>query len=204
MTLLVGIPYAEDFNLGAAHNQFFDRLREDDWGCVVDHDVMFTTKDWYRQLIAAIQQEPEGCFSGVTNRIKCPFQIVEDGAHMKDHDMTSNRARGAKLLAQYGSDLLDVTDEIRTPSGFLMCLSKKAWRDMGGFPNGYHLMDKRTWQALRLVGRRLYILRGLYLYHWHRGGGPQAEEIAPDAPWTLQHTLPDGRVIGSTKPGTFA
>jgi hypothetical protein len=199
--ILAAIPYAEDMNLGAAHNQFMELLPEDGWGCILDHDVMFTTRDWHRQLTAAVLTKPEGCFGGVTNRIKCPFQLLDDGKHIKNHDIKYHREIGKRLLAE-PQTLLDVTDHHRTPAGFLMCLSKQAWRDAGKFPDGLHLMDKRMWEALHAVGRRIYIIQQLYLYHWHRGGGPDADPYM-EGPWAKRHVLPDGRVMGTDREGSF-
>ena len=200
--IIAAIPYSDERNLGEAHNQFMDLLPEDGWGCLLDHDVMFTTREWHRQLTEAVLLQPEGTFCAMTNRIKCPFQLLDGGAHLKNHDIKYHRALGAKLLAEKGGNLLDVTDEPRTPSGFLMCLSKRAWRDAGGFPDGLHLMDKRMWTALRLVGYHIYVIEGLYLYHWHRGGGADSDPYM-EGPWAKEHTLPDGRVIGTTREGVF-
>ena len=197
--LFAGIPFDPEKDLGRAYNFFMSTLPEDAYGVILDHDVMFTTIHWYNQITDAIQTVPGACFSGVTARIKCPFQVAEE-ADMKNHDMRYHREIGKKRLENL--DLLEVTTNDRTPSGFLICLPKQAWREMGGFPSGFHLLDKRVWQGLKLIGRRIFIIKGLYLYHWHRGGGPDSDPYV-DGPWCKQHTLPDGRVYGSTQEGTL-
>jgi len=53
-----------------------------------------------------------------------------------------------------------------------------------------------------MVGRRIYLIEGLYLYHWHRGGGADADPYM-EGPWAKIHTLPDGRLIGSPEEGRF-
>lgn len=199
--IIAAIPYSDERNLGAAHNEFMSLLPEDGWGCLLDHDVMFTTREWHRQLTDAVMRYPEGCFTAMTNRVKCPFQIVP-GVSLKTHDMWYHREIGFNVLRDAKDKIIDVTDEPRTPAGLIMLLSKQAWRDAGGFPDGLHLMDKRMWTALKLVGRRIYLITGLYLYHWHRGGGADAEPYM-EGPWAKQHTLPDGRVIGTTQDGVF-
>lgn len=192
MPLIVAmIPYADDKNLGRAHNAAMSLLPEDGWGCLLDHDVMFTTREWHRQLTRAVELYPEGTFCAMTHRIFCPFQIAPE-ANLKDHNITSQRAIGLKRLEN--TAITDVTDHERTPGGFLMCLSKQAWRDTNGFPEGFHLMDKRMWTALKMVGRRIYLIEGLYLYHWHRGGGPDADPWL-EGPPVARHVLPDGRVL---------
>ena len=196
--IITAIPYAEDMNLGGAYNTFFEMLPEDAWGCILDHDVMFTTPYWHRQLTAAVLKEPEGSFGGMASRIKCPYQLLDGGLHIKNHDIKYHRAIGEKLRLAKGDSLLDVTGFSRTPSGFLILLSKKTWRAIGGFPHGLHLLDKTIWMSVFRMGRRIFIIEGLYLYHWHRGN----QEAYMEGPWVLHHTLPDGQEI-NRKPGTF-
>jgi hypothetical protein len=47
------IPYAPSSinkNIGAVYNGFMNMISDDDWACFLDHDAMFTTLDWYKQL----------------------------------------------------------------------------------------------------------------------------------------------------------
>jgi len=181
------IPYADDRNLGRACNQAMSLLPDDGWGCILDHDVMFTTSEWHRQLSLAIRIQPEGCFAAMTNRIKCPFQQAE--VDRKNHDYAYHRSIGTRLLANEG--LLDVTDSERTPSGFLMLMSKRAWIGAGQFPEGLHYMDRMMWLALKASGRRVFIIEGLYLYHWHRGGGEPIQR----GEWVVEHQVPGGKKL---------
>lgn len=183
------IPYADDRNFGHACNEAMSMLPETGWGCILDHDVMFTTQEWHRQLSAAVTQKPEGCFGAMTNRIKCPFEQTP-GVDIKNHDYVYHRQIGQQLLTA-NEGLLDVTDNERTPAGFLMLFSKQAWREAGYFPEGLHYLDRMMWMALKMAGRRLYIIRSLYLYHWHRGAGEPIQK----GDWVVEHTLPNGRGI---------
>ena len=82
----------------------------------------------------------------------------------------------------------------------LIVLSKQAWRDAGGFAQGLHYVDRIIWKALRMTGHRIYLIQGLYVYHWHRGGLdgiPSQEGII-----THQHTVADGRKITLVNPKT--
>jgi FkbM family methyltransferase len=191
--LQASVPYADDRNLGRAYNAVMAALPEDGWAILIDHDAVFTTPEWHRQVAAAVLQYPQGCFAPVTNRIKCPFQQVPD-VDPDNHDMTYHRSVGARLMANL--TLTDVTQDERTPSGVVMVLSKAAWREAGGFPNGLHYVDRLMWEALRMVGRHTYIMQGVYVYHWHRGAG---EAFQPGA-WATGHLLPDGRAITLQKP----
>ena len=196
--IIAAIPYGDDRDLGRAHNEFMEMLPEDGWGCLLDHDVMFTTREWHRQLSAAVAEKPEGTFTCVTNRVKCPFQNVP-GISMKTHDMWYHREIGFNRLRDFGGQLRDVTGSSRTPAGLMMMMSKKAWREAGKFPSGLHYMDRTMWTALRMTGRHIYIIEGLYLYHWHRGGGDDAEPFQKGE-WVKRHNLPDGRIITWQEP----
>ena len=189
------IPYADDRNLGRAYNECMVMLPEDGWGVLVDHDAVFTNREWHRQIALAIAQHPEGAFVVRTNRIKCPYQQVV-GVDPKNHDMGYHRRWGAMLASH--TTLRDVTDD-REPGGVVMICSKKAWQDIGGFAHGLHYVD-RTWgHALKRVGRRIYLIEGVYVYHWHRGGGPNADPMQAGA-WVRQHQLPNGTVLRWKEP----
>ena len=48
------IPYTpkeHGTKIGYAYNKFMEMLpNDDDWGCFVDHDAMFTTPTWYNMI----------------------------------------------------------------------------------------------------------------------------------------------------------
>ena len=180
------IPYADDRNLGRACNECMALLSEDGWGVLLDHDAVFTTPEWHRQLTAAITQYPEGCFTVKTNRARYPYKVRAIGQN--NHDMAYHRQVGKEMLAN--QTLTDVTDE-REPNGMCIILSKQAWREVGGFAEGMHYVDRLMWMALKLTGRRIYLVEGVYMYHWHRGDGAPIQQ----GEWARRHTLADGRTI---------
>lgn len=189
--ILTMIPYADDRNYGRACNEFMECIPDDAWACVVDHDAMFTTPEWHRQLTSAAIQRPDGCFSAMTNRIKCEWQLVPD-VDVKNHDIQYHRQIGEKLLESH--KMLDVTDDPndKTPGGLIMMMSKQAWKEAGGFPQGLHYLDRIMWLALKKAKRRIFIIKGLYLYHWHRGAGEPIQK----GEWVRPHKMPNGEVIG--------
>src|SRR5262245_63566171 len=98
------IPWREDTNLGLAYNEEMERLPEGGWAVLLDHDVMFTTFEWARQIEAAIRMEPRGSFTGVTNRIFCPWQQARE-ANKENHDILYHRRVGSERLKnRYLSD----------------------------------------------------------------------------------------------------
>lgn len=174
--ILTMVPFAADMNFGRACNEAMALLPEGGWACILDHDVMFTTYGWHAQLEAAIAAEPLGSFTGTTNRIHCPWQKAAE-ASRENHDVKYHRGVGSRR-AQNRS-LLDATDAVGW-GGFLMLLSKAAWRDAGGFVDGMLCVDHQMHFALRDRGRRVYLIEGLYMYHYKRalgekyGGAPTA------------------------------
>lgn len=191
--VVTAMPYADDRNYGRACNEVMALLPDDGWAVILDHDAMFTTREWHRQITAAIVAQPRGCFTVKVNRVYCPFQRTE-GVDPQSHDVRYHRGVGQRLQAQ-GLRLRDVTDD-REPSGVVMILSKQAWREAGGFPQGLHYVDRMMWLALKHVGRRIYLIEDLYLYHWWRGDN---EGFQPGA-WAAKHRLPDGRVLALKNP----
>lgn len=173
------MPFSLDRNLGAAYNDAMALIPEDGWACFLDHDMMLTTRDWYRQLVEAIEFKPEaGLFTAVTNRIGAKWQRADE-ASRGNHDIRYHRDIGNKRLVEKRS-LLDVTDT-KGFGGVLMCLSKQAWRDAGGFADGLLCVDHSIHFGLQRAGRRIYLLESLYVYHWRRAFGDDLPDDTPRA-----------------------
>lgn len=169
MALIVTIAYDVERNLGRAYNATMERLRPGDWCCFLDHDAVFTTRDWYPQILEAIGRYPEaGLFGAVTNRIGRKTQIAPGAP--ASHDMREHRAFGAALAAKHGSTARDVTRESPI-SGVVMILSREAWEKMGQFKDGFFGVDNRAHHDVARNGMRVLLLEGLYVYHWYRADG---------------------------------
>lgn len=152
-------PYSCDYNLGAAYNKAMLSVPDDGWGCLLDHDIMFTTRTWYRQLEEAIAVQPAGSFTAGTNRIRSKWQTVA----VSGDDIGHHRRIGESMAAK--RTLLDVTDTAGW-GGVLMLVSKASWRAAGGFPDGLFCVDHLFHFALKAAGRRVWLIEGLYVYHW--------------------------------------
>jgi glycosyltransferase involved in cell wall biosynthesis len=66
------VPFAPDMNLGAAYNRAMSLIHEDDWACFCDHDMMFTTRYWHAQLMAAGYHRLIGA-----NRYRSTFTLLD-------------------------------------------------------------------------------------------------------------------------------
>lgn len=180
------MPYALDQNLGRAYNEAMARLAEEDWACFLDHDAMWTTREWYRQIDEAIRFKPEaGAFTAMTNRIYSGWQRIGD---KDNHDMVYHREFGRQRLKT--RTLLDVTDT-KGMGGVVICISKAAWRKVGEFVDGMLCVDHQMHFALRAAGLKVWLIEGLYVYHWRRANGDKLPANTPKAIGCTCHRMPD-------------
>lgn len=163
--LLPMMPYAADRNLGRAYNDAIALLPEDAWAVLLDHDSLQTTRDWFRVLAEAIAFKPEaGAFVAVTNRIDAVWQRASE-ADPNNHEDGYHCAIGKSRLTH--RTLLDITDT-KGFGGVTFALSKRAWREAGGFADGLLCVDHSIHFRLRARGYRIYLLESLYVYHRRR------------------------------------
>jgi len=179
-------PFAVDLNYGRACNDVVARLPQGSWACVMDHDMMFTTPHWYRQLQEAAAAAPLDLVGVVPNRCAAPWQRARE-VDDNNHDVAYARAAGRKRLER--RTLLDVTDTMGI-AGVAMLFSKETWAAAGGFADGLLCVDHQFHYAVRALGRRVYLHEGVYVYHWRRAFGdginqrdyPQARHRGTDEP----------------------
>lgn len=173
-SLLAMTPYAPDLNLGRAYNEAMALLPDDAWAVLMDHDIALTTREWYRQIHEAIAFRPDaGAFVAMTNRIAAPWQQI---GNQLSHDIAHHRRFGEERLKV--RTLLDIT-ETNGFGGVLFCLSKRVWREVGGFLDGLLCVDHGMHFALQRAGRRVYLMENLYVYHWRRAQGDDPSRAWP-------------------------
>jgi GT2 family glycosyltransferase len=168
VALITAIAYDVERDLGRAYNATMERLRPGDWGCFLDHDALFTTRSWYPQILEAIAANPNaGLITGMTNRIGRKTQISKGCP--TGHDIREHFAFGAAQKERYGSTVIDVTNQSPI-SGVLMALSRETWERMGRFKSGFFGVDNSAHRDVAKFAR-VFMMPGLYLYHWYRGDG---------------------------------
>ncbi len=166
--ILTTIPFSSSKNLGRAYNEVMERLRDDDWVVFLDHDAMFTTKNWHDQIVRAVQTRPDaGMLTGVANRTGNLAQRAVPAINQNDHNYARHRLHGELIRKKFGDAAVDITNRFPI-GGVVMVLSKRSWRRTGGFVDGLLCVDHRMHLAMKRAGLRVYLLRGLYLYHWRR------------------------------------
>ena len=169
-------PYRVDKNLIMAYNSFMELLPENGWAVFRDADTLFLDSFYGELIIKAIEENPDtDCFTCLTNRIYSRRQLHKE--YLGD-DIVKHREIAKKLKEKHTSSYEDFTNPNNpTPlSGMLFILSKSSWKKIGGFKEykpGYSKIlgvDYRLHLDLFENGFKTKIIKGLYVYHWYRGG----------------------------------
>ena len=168
------MPYSEDKNLAKAYNRAMELLNDDDWAIFLDHDAMWLTPGWYSHIIETISRYPDGgLFTAITNRIGNKAQLWK-GLHTDNHDIKSHREIASRLEKHKRCVCVDLTNDTRI-SGVVMITSKAAWKKCGGFRHGSKSkilgVDNLYHTDIANSKQKVYMMSGLYVYHWYRGDG---------------------------------
>lgn len=170
-------------DLGKAYTEAMRRFEPDEWVCFTDHDAMFTTDKWYYQLQHAIERYPgAGLFTAKTNRIGIRSQVHDPVKSRTErmpsvgsvvwtskgnsHDMVHHYRVGQLLLDTHGSTGIDISNDIS--NGIMICTQKKIFDKVGSFRPGFGGQDTDYHRAVVKLGYKVYLLKGLYMYHWYR------------------------------------
>lgn len=165
--LVTAIAYDVERNLGRAYREILARLRPDDHCVFLDHDAIWTTRDWFTVLLQAIERYPDAAlFGAMTNRIGNREQIPQGVP--AGHDMAVHRAFGQQQQDRFGSEAIDVTNR-HLLSGVVLCMPAAAKAKLT-ISDGFFGVDNQLHRDARRIGK-VYLLRGLYVYHWYRGDG---------------------------------
>jgi len=157
-------PYRTDKNIGKYYNDFMSLLGENDWACFVDGDTMFTTPFFGKQIEDCIKED--AVYTAVTNRVGTSYQVIGD---WNNNDLEYHRKLGQTLSDTKYRDLKDITNESPL-SGVLILLSKKLWKEVGGFSEGALGVDNSIHIRAREHSKKVYLMEGVYLLHYYRGG----------------------------------
>jgi GT2 family glycosyltransferase len=167
------VPFDSSKNIGKYYNSFLEKLDNEDWACFIDADTIFTTYDYGVIIENAVKKYPQvGAFTCYTNRVACQWQIAP-GVDVSSNDMAYHRKFGENLKDKFGENSIDVTDKPRLEvmSGFFFMLKKSTWLKIGKFPeNGMLGIDNALHWNIQNAGEKLFLIQGLYLYHWYRNG----------------------------------
>ena len=133
-----------------------------DWDCYIGLD-----KRWYDKCASAIAQVPNaGVISCMTNRIGSPLQKMAGappGRNISDHEEFAQSLPDEAILR-------DVTD-IRTAklSGMFFLIKRDTFDEIPELPRSKFIgLDNWLGDRIREIGRRLYVITSLYVFHGYR------------------------------------
>lgn len=167
MKVHIMTPYSLEKNLGRAYNEAMSLIPDDDFGCLIDHDVMFLTPDSGHILHEYAKRFPTaGVFTCFTNRVSelSKYQLLN--AMVNEDSDIKNHIRYAATVKK---SLYSATLIHRDISGFLMMISKRIWNEHKFSEDLKCLGVDTEWnRRLRAAGKTILRMDGLYVFHTYR------------------------------------
>jgi len=165
-------PYNNEKDLIKAYNGFMKLIPDNSWALFRDADTLFLDSHYNELFEQAIINNPDTlCFTGTTNRINNKKQLHNE---YEGDDINIHRKIAKKLRQEYAN-----TYENLTPpnylSGFCILINKSIWKKINGFKpwnNKSRILgvDNRLHKDLIAHNESVKVIKGLYMYHWYRGG----------------------------------
>jgi len=154
--------------LALAYNRAMESTTAE-WVLFLDQDLYLANPRWYQMSLDAVKSlcnEKVGWITAKTNRIgnKRQLHTVEDDSD----DLNQHIEIASELYKKRGNDIAKVGGNL---SGFFILTNKTAWKSVGGFKDqgkGLSAIDKTYSKDLQTNGFGLYVMEGLYLYHFYK------------------------------------
>lgn len=160
--------------LGRYYNDFMRMLPDDGWGCLMDYDTMFLTNDYGKHLYKYIELFPDATLTCRTNRMHASNTNQQlAGIDRENHNINYHR----QIAESRKKHLYEVTEakdprNVELIGGMLLLLSKKVWKESGGFSEtGILDVDNEFHKRLIKLNKPVLIMQGVYIYHWYRHDG---------------------------------
>ena len=155
---------AEDGNLGAAYNRAME-IDPDPFTTFIDQDVLLKTHNNARDIINVVKiKYPEtALFSCYTNSSGLKYQVPQDSFSPSRINTIEGHQKLAKKLWEAHKFNAPIVN--KPMSGYLMVINKEAWRQVDGFPDGFHNVDHEFCEKLIAANLPIRFIRGLYVYH---------------------------------------
>ncbi len=158
-------------DIGKGINDTIRELPEDSWICLRDIDTMFLLPEQPMWLETLVRSNPQYDMIGAScNRLGSSYQlfdnILSEECDIKKH---IEIARTAKNL--FGMEIEEVPEG--TPlAGFFLLFRKSLWNEFP-FEERSIQFDLILSNNLHAAGKRLGIIRGMYLFHIYRLGAAE-------------------------------
>lgn len=170
------MPWDENGDIGKSMNEHLLNVhwtKHEDWIAFYDYDCMFTTKDWYKQMIQVIESNPK-C-KGITARINrmATQEMMVAGVDPFNFDYSYHRRVGQRLAKKHFGQ----SSTISTPghfSGTFFAVHIKTIKDLGGFPETGDIMghDQLIHKMIVEAGHEWRVCDGVYIFHWYKADEP--------------------------------
>ena len=165
-------PYNNEKDLVKAYNEFMELIPSNGWALFRDADTLFLDYHYNELFENAIVDNPNTfCFTCVTNRLNNKKQVYDE---YKGDDIKIHREIAIKLRKKYGHSC-EILPLPPTLGGFCILLKKSVWKKIGGFKYWNSKskilgVDNKLHEDLGKHNEPVKIIKGLYMYHWYRGG----------------------------------
>lgn len=157
-------------NIGGAINSAIRQLNADqnDFICLLDHDVMFLRHDSKRQLEEILETTDYDVLGTATNRLAMQHQLVltfEGESVFNNTDIKFHYRIANKLHeANYGK-VFQIADIL---AAFCLCFRVSTWQKLGGFHENSLQFDSLFSCAARSLKMKMGICTGIYCFHAYR------------------------------------
>lgn len=161
-------PFSLEKKIGKAYNECFHLLKDEDWACLTDYDVMFLTPNYGKQIFDIIDLYKNynvGIFTCLTNRIKNKYQLL-NGIRSENPNILFHKDLAFKIQENHYFSVREIP---RSISGFCMIIQKKTWVALGGFKEvGMLAVDNDFSRRVLEHGKKILCMQGVYVFHYYR------------------------------------
>ncbi len=155
-------------DIGKAINDAIAVLHEDSWVCLRDTDTMFLLPDQPSMLEDLVATNPPFDVIGAScNRLGSSYQLL--GGKIDDDPNILNHISHAKVARDYYGDEIEEVPQGTPLAGFFLLFRKSLWKEIP-FEERSIQFDIIFSNTLHERGKRLGLMRGMYLFHIYRLG----------------------------------
>jgi GT2 family glycosyltransferase len=136
-----------------------------EWNLFIDRDVLILGDNWYDVCLKAIDKfgTTAGWITCMTNRIGCHWQKEDSD---QNNDDIRYHLKKAKELSIKNKDMYFEPENYAPFSGHFILTNKTAWKDVGGFQQGWGC-DNDYDIKLRDKKYKRIVMKELYVYHMY-------------------------------------
>lgn len=168
--LYVFIAYAPktyNMNLGRCYNDYMEMVDDEDaFIMFIDHDAILLYPGWREIAQEVIHKyvNDNALFIVRTNRINNPYQRLN--LFENNHLLSDNSKYASFIAKEFGSSVTECANW-PSSSGVVLMMKKSTWQKHK-FSDGFLKVDNNIHIAHRVAGDKVYMMNGLYAYHFYR------------------------------------